>query len=174
MFSQSTAKAESVAKRSQPGFHVACFTSLPVHYLCHSVCVLSFPYSNHSHAILVLIFLHRGDSLMINLDCQLDVIYNHHGNKPRNIFMVEFLKCVHWGGQIHPEGWQHHLMGWGTKLNKKEKDNWAVDIKDQLPHAPAIIPSLPGQNALELQAKSNHGFFNCFCLVLCYGDGTNN
>lgn len=36
--------------------------------------------------------------IMINLDYELDVIYNHHGNKPVHMSSREFPDWANWGG----------------------------------------------------------------------------
>lgn len=47
---------------------------------------------------------------IVNLDCELDGIYNHHGNVSLSMSLWKFLDLFCWRKKTHPKCGQHHVM----------------------------------------------------------------
>lgn len=64
--------------------------------------------------------------LIVNIDCQLQRTKSYPGDKFLGMSASESLERINWDGKTHSlsKCEQHHCLGWGPRLNYKEKENW--------------------------------------------------
>lgn len=112
---------------------------------------------------------------MVNLNWQLDWIYNHHGNPPVGVSVIVFPERFHRNGKTVTEWGEPHTMGWGPRWHKREKVNRDSAIVPlcflQMQHDShfMFLSSLPWWTpSLNPEAKTNSllkslPLLHCFC-----------
>lgn len=89
---------------------------------------------------------------MVNFNCKLDWIYNHHRNPPLGMFPERFNRRE----KTYPKGGQQHPTGWGPRSHKwkrKQRENtWLTLLPTDVAGQPFYLPWML---SLKLETKTN-------------------